>query len=138
MRRIKASPVDYSKKRTKPHKERKQRSIKNEQSKPLGTINRYPHLIFHSFLALLHRPSADVNESANPDGLVGMLVWVLSVLARNEEEEEESPMLLFPSYACHFFNACGKVMSRSMPYMSSESGSAGFHNSARDESTLTT
>lgn len=63
-------------------------------------------------LCVFHRASADANESAKPGGLHGMLVCVVSVLPRNDEE---SSTLLFPSKACHFFNAWGKVNSRSMP-----------------------
>jgi hypothetical protein len=37
-----------------------------------------------SFTFLIYRPSANVNDSAKPDGRVGMLAWVLSPLRRNE------------------------------------------------------
>lgn len=64
-----------------------------------------------------------------------MLVWVLSKLGRSEEEEDSISLL--PSKACHFFSACGKDKSRSMPYISSELCSDGFHSSTREESTFT-
>lgn len=82
-----------------------------------------------------HLPSADVKESANPDGRVGILVWVFSPLPRNDEEELSIPLM--PSSACHFFTACGNVMSKSIAYISSVSRSDGFQSSVRDESTFT-
>lgn len=55
-----------------------------------------------------YRPSAEVKESANPEGLVGILDCVLSMLLIDSSTLESSK-------ACHFFSACGKVMSRSIP-----------------------
>lgn len=102
-------------------------SQKNEQFNPL---EKYQTNSSHIFVDD-HRPSDVWNELANPAGLLGMLVYVLSVLGNNDE-------LLSPSTACHLCNACGKVMPKSIPDVSSEFSSDGFQSSARDDNTLTT
>ena len=85
----------------------------------------------------LHRPSEDVKECANPNGRVGMLDCVLSPLVSIDEDDDKS-RVLFPAKACHLLSACGKLMSKSIPYMSSSFGSAGFQISTRGASTFTT
>lgn len=69
-----------------------------------------------------------------------MLVWVTSVLERNEDEAPSIRELLSQE-AFHFIITWGNGVWRSMPQMSSESASgllAGFQISVRDDSTVTT
>lgn len=75
-------------------RQRTKQTSMNHQYEPDSYIYRFTFSFFRE-LPYLHLPSAEVNELANPDGRVGILVWVLSLLAKNEEED--SSMLLFPS-----------------------------------------